>query len=108
MFGLVHYKIRWYFGTRFAATLVLLPNLRARVQVSLARALQHVVYPLWLAVFTVLFLIPVAVVRVYDLGLGIISGLVFGIVVLLGESLWPAQTLWRMVSLFLQQSLRAN
>ncbi|KAK9816005.1 hypothetical protein WJX74_009869 [Apatococcus lobatus] len=64
--------------------------------VSLARALQHVVYPLWLAIFTTLVLIPVAVVRVYDLGLGIISGLVFGIVVLLAESLWPAKTLWRM------------
>lgn len=70
------------------------------VQVSLARALQHVVYPLWLVIFTVLVLIPVAVVRVYNLGLGIISGLVFGIVVLLGESLWPAHTLWRMVRSF--------
>ncbi|KAK9862353.1 hypothetical protein WJX84_000490, partial [Apatococcus fuscideae] len=64
--------------------------------VSLARALHHIVYPLWLVIFCILALIPLSIVRVYNLGLGIISSLAFGIIVLLGESLWPAYTLWRM------------
>ncbi len=65
-------------------------------QVSLARAIP-VVYPLWLVIFSTLAAIPIAIFRVYSLGLGIISGLSFGIIVLLGESIWPAKMFWRMV-----------
>ena len=62
------------------------------MQVSLSRALHHIVYPLWLVIFSVLALIPLAALRVFRPGMGLMSSLAFGITVLLGEQLWPASS----------------
>ena len=68
----------------------------ACLQITVAR--QTNAYTAWLAVFTVVAFLVLAVIRVMNMIVGFFLGILVAIVLLLGQFEWPAYLLWHSVS----------